>query len=99
MFGLKTLLKKKSGPLTSELLLRPNDFGLGRLPKNLETTATASSICGFCSTGCQLKIHFKGGKAIGLTPSPNYPVNLGMACPKGWEALSVLDSPDRATSP
>ena len=99
MSGLKFLLKKKSGPLTSELLLRPNDFGLGRLPKSLETTATASSICGFCSTGCQLKIHFKGGKAIGLTPSPNYPVNLGMACPKGWEALSVLDSPDRATSP
>ena len=99
MLGLNSFLKKKSGPLTSELLLRPNDFGLGRLPKNLETTATASSICGFCSTGCQLKIHFKGGKAIGLTPSPNYPVNLGMACPKGWEALSVLDSPDRATSP
>ena len=99
MSGLKSLLKKKSGPLTSELLLRPNDFGLGRLPKSLETTATASSICGFCSTGCQLKIHFKRGKAIGLTPSPNYPVNLGMACPKGWEALSVLDSPGRATSP
>ena len=99
MLGLNSFLKKKSGPLTSELLLRPNDFGLGRLPKSLETTATASSICGFCSTGCQLKIHFKGGKAIGLTPSPNYPVNLGMACPKGWEALSVLDSPDRATSP
>jgi assimilatory nitrate reductase catalytic subunit len=22
-----------------------------------------------------------------------------MACPKGWEALSVLDAPDRATVP
>ena len=22
-----------------------------------------------------------------------------MACPKGWEALAVLDAPDRATTP
>ncbi len=35
----------------------------------------------------------------GLTPAPDYPVNLGMACPKGWEALAVLDSPDRAVTP
>src|SRR6185369_877132 len=25
--------------------------------------------------------------------------NLGMACPKGWESLAVLDAPDRATTP
>ncbi|HMJ91990.1 MAG TPA: molybdopterin oxidoreductase family protein, partial [Candidatus Acidoferrum sp.] len=28
-----------------------------------------------------------------------YPVNLGMACPKGWEALTPLAAPDRATTP
>src|SRR5262249_11549108 len=50
-------------------------------------------------TGCSLDIHLRGGRAIGSTPSPNYPVNLGMACPKGWEALSVLQSPDRAVIP
>ena len=94
-----SLLKQKSGPLTSELLLRPNDFGLGKLPRNLETDATTTSVCGFCSTGCQLKLHLHEGQAIGLTPSPNYPVNLGMACPKGWEALSVLESSERATAP
>ena len=26
-------------------------------------------------------------------PTPNYPVNLGMACPKGWEALTPLRAP------
>jgi len=26
-------------------------------------------------------------------------VNLGMACPKGWEALTPLSAPDRATTP
>ena len=97
--NLNKILKQQNGPLTSELLQRPGDFGLGNLPKNLPTTGTAVATCGYCSTGCQLKIHLHEGEAVGLTPAPNYPVNLGMACPKGWEALAVLDSPDRATTP
>src|SRR5687767_10341708 len=56
-------------------------------------------VCGYCSTGCGLKVHLKDGEAVNLTPDANYPVNLGMACPKGWEALSALSSPDRATTP
>ncbi|MGJ8697682.1 MAG: molybdopterin oxidoreductase family protein [Verrucomicrobiaceae bacterium] len=96
---LDKLLHQRSGPLTSELLLRPADFGLGKLPRNLETDDVTTSVCGFCSTGCQLKLHLHEGQAVGVTPSPNYPVNLGMACPKGWEALSVLNSSERATTP
>ncbi len=34
-----------------------------------------------------------------MSPSLAYPVNLGMACPKGWESLAVLNSPDRAVTP
>ena len=56
-------------------------------------------ICGFCSTGCGLNIHLKDGRAVNLTPTTDYPVNLGMACPKGWEALTPLTAPDRATTP
>ncbi|MCI0360926.1 MAG: nitrate reductase, partial [Planctomycetaceae bacterium] len=41
----------------------------------------------------------KDGAAINLSPDGDYPVNLGMACPKGWEALAVLNSPERATHP
>jgi len=55
--------------------------------------------CGFCSTGCSLTIHLQNGEAVCLSPTTDYPVNLGMACPKGWEALSVLKSADRATAP
>ncbi len=36
---------------------------------------------------------------MNLTPSTDYPVNLGMACPKGWESLSALNAPDRGTTP
>ena len=56
-------------------------------------------VCGFCSTGCGLTIHLRDGKAVNLTPATEHPVKLGMACSKGWEALSVLDADDRATMP
>ncbi len=93
------LLKQTTGPLTRELLREPGRFGLGQVPAGLVPDAVTTSICGFCSTGCRLRLHLKDGEAVGLTPETLYPVNLGMACPKGWESLAVLDSPDRATMP
>ncbi len=95
----RSLLVRRDGPLTRELLLEPGRFGLGLLPERLAPDQTTKMICGFCSTGCSLDIHLKDGKAVGLTPSPDYPVNLGMACPKGWEALAPLQSAARATTP
>src|ERR1043166_4994631 len=58
-----------------------------------------NTVCGFCSTGCGLQVHLRQGHAINLTAAPEYPVNLGMACPKGWEALTPLRAVDRATTP
>lgn len=89
----------RHGPLTAELLLEPARFGLGLVPAARMPNAVTTSVCGYCSTGCNLKIHLRDGEAVGLTPARSYPVNLGMACPKGWEALTVLDSPDRASTP
>jgi anaerobic selenocysteine-containing dehydrogenase len=93
------LFRMEHGPLTQELVLSPAGFGLGQVPAGQVPDATTKSICGYCSTGCALDIHLKDGAAINLTPAADYPVNMGMACPKGWEALAVLDSPDRATTP
>jgi anaerobic selenocysteine-containing dehydrogenase len=59
----------------------------------------ASLVCGYCSVGCSLDVNVKDGVAVSLTPTRDYPVNLGMACPKGWEALTPLRAPDRATTP
>ena len=96
----KSFLKQHTGPLTRDLVLEPGSFGLGKVPKRLKPASTVTSICGYCATGCQMKIHLdENGEAINLTPQPGYPVNLGMACPKGWQALDPLDSPDRATTP
>ncbi len=96
---MRRLFKQTTGPLTLELLREPGRFGLGQVPAGLVPDAVTTSICGFCSTGCRLRLHLKDGEAVGLTPETLYPVNLGMACPKGWESLAVLDSPDRATMP
>jgi assimilatory nitrate reductase catalytic subunit len=87
------------GALTQDLVLHPGDFGLGRVPARLVPNDTTTMVCGYCSTGCGLKVHLKDGQAINLSADTHYPVNLGMACPKGWEALTPLTAPDRATTP
>ena len=94
-----SLLRQWHGPLTEDLVLHPGDFGLGLVPSRLKPDATLRSVCGFCSTGCSLDLHLKDGAAVNLSPTAGYPVNLGMACPKGWEALTPLSAPDRGTTP
>ncbi len=93
------LLYQKDGVLTQELALEDSPLTLGKLPKRLLPDRTLNTICGYCSVGCSLTIHMKDNKAVNLTPTRNYSVNLGEACPKGWEALSPLKAPDRATTP
>jgi anaerobic selenocysteine-containing dehydrogenase len=92
-------LRARKGPLTSLLVQEPGRFGLGQLPAQFQPDAVTNSVCGFCSTGCNLTLHLQQGAAVNLTPDPSHPVNLGMACPKGWEALAPLKSKDRATHP
>lgn len=97
---LEEFFRARTGPMTADMVLHPADFGLQRVPSRLKPASTTSAVCGFCSTGCSLKIHLNAeGEAINLTADPAYPVNLGMACPKGWEALTPLAAPDRATTP
>jgi len=92
-------LVRRDGPLTRELVQRPAGFGLGRMPPRIAPETTTTMVCGFCSTGCGLQVLLQGGEAVALTPAPHHPVNLGMACPKGWEALAPLRGPGRALSP
>ena len=98
-FPLLSLIHQRQGKYTRELMLEPAEHGLGQVPVRYQPDAVTTMVCGYCSTGCGLKIHLKEGQAVNLSPTTDYPVNLGMACPKGWEALTVLDAPDRATTP
>ena len=87
------------GVLTERLVQTPAAYGLGRVPKSVMPDATVDSVCGYCATGCSLKVHLREGSAVNLSGNSGYPVNMGMACPKGWEALTPLSANDRATSP
>ncbi|MGZ0654559.1 molybdopterin oxidoreductase family protein [Coraliomargarita sp. W4R72] len=87
------------GVLTERLVQDPAAHGLGRLPNAFKPDATVNSVCGYCATGCSLKVHLQQGSAVNLSANAKYPVNLGMACPKGWEALTPLAASDRATTP
>ncbi len=91
------LMYQKTGPLTDELALIPSEFGI--LPQRLLPEGKVSMVCGFCSTGCSLDVHLKDGLPVNLTPTKEYPVNIGEACPKGWESLTPLKAFDRATTP
>ena len=90
-------MRQWEGPLTEDLRLSPSP--LGKLPQRLLPEKTTRMVCGFCSTGCRLNVHWKEGAAVNLTPDADYPVNRGKACPKGWEALTPLKAADRATTP
>lgn len=92
-------LQRFDGKMTRELLLTPGQHGLGMTPEAIQADSVSTAVCGFCATGCGLRLHLRDSLAVGLTPETSYPVNLGMACPKGWEALRVLDSEDRAQAP
>ena len=93
------LVRQHTGPLTTQLVREPGAFGLGQVPARLKPDSVTTSVCGFCATGCSLKLHLREGEAVNLSPDETYPVNLGMACPKGWEALTPLDATDRGTVP
>src|SRR6478752_5463118 len=95
----RQILHQSDGPLTRQLVRTPGGFGLGQVPERLAPDATTTAVCGFCSTGCGLEVHLKAGAAINLSPARDYPVNIGMACPKGWEALAPLRAKDRGTVP
>jgi len=93
------VLRRRQGPRTAELARAAGGYGLGQVPAARAPERVTSMICGYCSTGCSLDVHLRDGRAVGLTPTVEHPVNLGMACPKGWEALAPMASPDRATTP
>ncbi|MEX2658569.1 MAG: molybdopterin-dependent oxidoreductase [Acidimicrobiales bacterium] len=92
-------LRRRDGAFTQELVRAPGSLGLGQVPLRKQPDAVTSMVCGFCSVGCSLDVHLREGQAVNVVPTTAYPVNLGMACPKGWEALTPLGAPDRATTP
>ena len=87
------------GELTEKLVQDRGCFDMGVIPPGRAAHASTSAVCGCCSVGCLLNIHLRDGEVVNLSPDQDYPVNRGMACPKGWEALTTLQSERRARVP
>ena len=99
MPDLPNFVRAFDGPATRHLSQSTPVQGLGMVPDRLAPEGLLRTVCGYCSTGCGLLVHLQDGKAVNLSPDPDYPVNQGTACPKGWEAMTPLASPDRGRSP
>jgi formate dehydrogenase (coenzyme F420) alpha subunit len=56
-------------------------------------------VCPFCGCGCNFYLHEKEGRAVGITPSREHPVNQGSLCVKGWRAHDFISHPERLKSP
>ncbi|MBI5586086.1 MAG: molybdopterin-dependent oxidoreductase [Deltaproteobacteria bacterium] len=57
------------------------------------------SACGFCQTGCGIRVHRKGDRILKVTGDPQSPINRGRLCQKGQAALEYLQHPDRLKKP
>jgi anaerobic selenocysteine-containing dehydrogenase len=55
--------------------------------------------CSYCSVGCNFDVTISDAEVPALTPSADYPVNLGKSCPKGFHLLKPFRSDDRAADP
>ena len=57
--------------------------------------------CPYCALQCGTLLDGRRGPggAVTVTPDPDFPVNRGGLCQKGWTAPAVLDVPDRLTTP
>jgi anaerobic selenocysteine-containing dehydrogenase len=101
---LRDLVVRRTGTHTAELARSDgppavDGSPLGQLPSAAIPDQTIRSVCGFCATGCSLTVHLRDGVPVNVTPTATYPVNLGSACPKGWEVLAPVRSPDRLKTP
>ena len=57
-----------------------------------------NSICGFCSSGCQIEYHVQNGKVARVTSDDNT-YNNGNLCINGRFGYSAFNAPQRLTSP
>ncbi|MEU1228290.1 molybdopterin oxidoreductase family protein [Streptomyces sp. NPDC005828] len=59
---------------------------------------TAETHCAYCALQCRTLLH-RVGPRVEVEPSPDFPVNRGGLCQKGWTAPTLLTVPDRLRTP
>ena len=60
--------------------------------------ATTATHCPYCALQCGLNVVADGPSAA-VAARPEFPVNAGALCLKGWTATDLLSHPERLTTP
>lgn len=68
----------------------------GTRPWEVEKVRTT---CPFCGVGCNFDLNVKGGRIVGVTPTPEAAVNGRSLCVKGRFHSDFIYSPERITKP
>lgn len=63
------------------------------------TPAAAATLCGFCATGCGMRVAAAGGRIARVSGDPHHPVSRGRLCMKGARAAAIVHAADRLTRP
>ena len=66
-----------------------------RIKEAKETT----SVCCYCSVGCGILVHTKGGKVINSEGDPEHPISEGALCSKGGSLYQVVNNENRLLKP
>ncbi|MDQ7794250.1 MAG: formate dehydrogenase-N subunit alpha [bacterium] len=64
-------------------------------PLKVHYTREVSTVCAYCSCGCGLIAHVRGGEVVNLEGDPDHPVNEGALCSKGSSLLNLRYMADR----
>lgn len=66
------------------------------VPLNTQITST---ICSYCSVGCNIDIHTKGDMMVKSIPNKNSPVDEGLLCVKGRFGFDIMQRNKRILQP
>jgi formate dehydrogenase major subunit len=58
-----------------------------------------TSVCPYCSVGCNQLVYSKGDRIIDIEGHPDTPHTLGKLCPKGAATIQLSNNPLRPTKP
>lgn len=66
--------------------------------QNAQSFQSTETHCPYCALQCGMTLA-NGPEGLAVTPRPDFPVNKGGLCQKGWTATDLLGHPERLTSP
>ncbi|MHB1457258.1 MAG: formate dehydrogenase subunit alpha [Armatimonadota bacterium] len=65
----------------------------------LSNAEKVRTTCTYCGVGCQFDLNVRDGRVVGVTSSPDNPVNGRWLCVKGRFGYEFIHHPDRLTTP